>query len=678
MKHSEIKTKEISSWQVGLFSNKQFFQWILCLVTFIFIFILHTRPLTSSDIWWHMNAGRWIWTNGGMPTDDPFLFSSTSPLDARASLILRGYPLSQLLFFGFYNFAGVYALITLQSLLITLFYGLLWNYFRQLKLHPLLASTIVVVLPVLFFDLVELRPQWFSFIGTLLVMQLIEYTLANERKGRPLKKYILLFLPATMLLWANLHPGYVIGIGLIIVYIFSEWIARKKGIAALSNDAYRRFLTVAIISVLITVLNPAGISATWVSFTGIFDPFSQAIDEYLGPLKYFDHYGEKHIGYIIVAVAAIPSLALLLKWRELSTAHLLLLVIFLSAGILSYRFSLLMVMVVLVIFCIYYAYAVNRWLSVAKGIPMILWCASILVLANSALLNTCLFKSPLDPAIPSAAADYLEQAKPAGNIYNYYGYGGYLSWRLYPQKIYTDQRCLSWDTYREYTDVREGFRNYQEVFDKSKIGVVILPILDFVTGEQSQLVIRLLHNDAWPIVYYDKLFIVFVRHSINSHLSFLDKKIIAQDILNSAGSGSELSPPPKQEVNKSKAEDTLAKLQREAEAGNANAQNSLGWIYSGGHGATQNYREAVKWYRLAAVQGNASAQLALGKMYGIGQGVAQDQVRAQMWLNFAAAKGNSEAQQLLDMAAKHMTPVQIAEVKKKALDCERSNYNKCD
>ena len=529
MEHSKPRAKKTSPCQPGLFFNKQFLQWILCLVSFIFIFILHTPPLDSSDVWWHLNTGRWIWANGGMPADDPFLFSSVSPLGEKASLILRGYPLSQLLFFGFYNLAGAYALVALQGLLLTLFYGLLWNRLRQLKLHPLLASAIVGLLPILFFRLVELRPQWFSFIGALLVMQLIEYILANERKGKPLKKYVLLLLPATMLLWANLHPGYVIGIGLLFVYLLSEWIARKRGVAALPDDAYRRFLTVTIISALITFLNPAGISAIWISFTGIFDPFSEVIDEYLGPLKFFDHYGDKYTGYIIVAVAAAPSLALLFKWRELNTAHLLLLVIFLAAGMLSFRFSLLMVMVILVITCVYYAHAINRWLSVAKGIPIILlWCLSTGFLANAALTNTCLFKSPLDPAIPSAAADYLVKTRPAGNIYNHFGAGGYLSWRLYPRKIYIDQRGLSWNTHDEYADVMEGNRNYLEVFNKRQIGVAFLPLIDL---KQSQLVIDLLHNNEWAIGHYDRFNIVFIRYDINSHLNFLNKKMVEEDVL---------------------------------------------------------------------------------------------------------------------------------------------------
>jgi TPR repeat protein len=45
-----------------------------------------------------------------------------------------------------------------------------------------------------------------------------------------------------------------------------------------------------------------------------------------------------------------------------------------------------------------------------------------------------------------------------------------------------------------------------------------------------------------------------------------------------------------------------------AQRGNAEAQTKLGHIYSLGEAVTQNYREAVKWYLLAAKQGGVEAQ----------------------------------------------------------------------
>ena len=44
-----------------------------------------------------------------------------------------------------------------------------------------------------------------------------------------------------------------------------------------------------------------------------------------------------------------------------------------------------------------------------------------------------------------------------------------------------------------------------------------------------------------------------------------------------------------------------------------------------------DYKEAVKWYRLAAEQGGAEAQNNLGHMYDKGEGVAQDYKEAEKW-----------------------------------------------
>lgn len=519
----------------SLLLGKPLVRWTLCISTFALIFIYHTYPLGLSDFWWHLNTGRWIWEHGGMPVDDPFLFSSASPLDARASLILRGYPLSQLLYFGSFTLAGSYALVVLKGLLMTLFYGLLWNHFRRSGLHSVIALAIVGIVPLLFFRFDELRPQTFSFIFTLLLWQLTEHILNGARRGEKINRYALL-LPAIMLLWANLHRGFIIGIGILLIYLFAEWLARKRNLDPLPDVAYRHFAILTIVSILVSFINPVGLTATWASFTEVSGPFSQVIDEFLGTLKYFDFIGMKHIGYLIVAAAVIPTLALLPKWREVRLPHALLLAAFLIAGIMSFRFSLLMVAVTLAIACVYFARGLNRWLSQYKNIPMILfWCVSTGLLANSALSRTSLLTSPLETVvIPSTAVDYLARTKPSGNIYNFFEYGGYISWRLYPQKIFIDQRNLSWDTYEEYSQCWRG--DYAGVFGKHQIGAVLYPVHEGPVGKLSRLVAGLLNDPQWGVGYYDGKNIVFLRNNINGQLSMLDKQKIVEHIFKRSGS----------------------------------------------------------------------------------------------------------------------------------------------
>jgi TPR repeat protein len=78
--------------------------------------------------------------------------------------------------------------------------------------------------------------------------------------------------------------------------------------------------------------------------------------------------------------------------------------------------------------------------------------------------------------------------------------------------------------------------------------------------------------------------------------------------------------------------------------GHAQAQFRVGSLYDEGEGVPQDFKEAAKWYRLAATQGHASAQNNLGMLYSNGQGVAQDDKEAMRWCRLAADQGNPYAQ----------------------------------
>ena len=112
-----------------------------------------------------------------------------------------------------------------------------------------------------------------------------------------------------------------------------------------------------------------------------------------------------------------------------------------------------------------------------------------------------------------------------------------------------------------------------------------------------------------------------------------------------------------------------AALRVEANAGDADAQLLLGFIYQYGRGVPQDYAQAVAWYRKAADQGFADAQYNLGLMYGNGQGVPEDYVEGYKWLNLAAFRAFSEKKryaETLDVVAKTMTPAQLAEAQQRA------------
>ena len=81
-----------------------------------------------------------------------------------------------------------------------------------------------------------------------------------------------------------------------------------------------------------------------------------------------------------------------------------------------------------------------------------------------------------------------------------------------------------------------------------------------------------------------------------------------------------------------------------AEQGYAKAQNNLGIMYDSGLGVKQDYSEAIKWYRLAADKGYSGAQTSLGIMYDYGRGVKKDHLEALKWYRKAADQGDADAQ----------------------------------
>ena len=80
-----------------------------------------------------------------------------------------------------------------------------------------------------------------------------------------------------------------------------------------------------------------------------------------------------------------------------------------------------------------------------------------------------------------------------------------------------------------------------------------------------------------------------------------------------------------------------------AESGNAEAQYKLGFCYERGYSVEHDYSKAVKWYLKAAENENAEAQYSLGWYFENGI-VGQDEYEAVKWYQKAAENGHADAQ----------------------------------
>ena len=84
-------------------------------------------------------------------------------------------------------------------------------------------------------------------------------------------------------------------------------------------------------------------------------------------------------------------------------------------------------------------------------------------------------------------------------------------------------------------------------------------------------------------------------------------------------------------------------LQSRAEAGQSEAQFTLGKLYYYGFGIERNFTEAIKWFRSSANHGHASAQFLLGEAHEKGKGLDRDYTQSAKYYKRAALGGHSLA-----------------------------------
>ncbi len=88
----------------------------------------------------------------------------------------------------------------------------------------------------------------------------------------------------------------------------------------------------------------------------------------------------------------------------------------------------------------------------------------------------------------------------------------------------------------------------------------------------------------------------------------------------------------------------LPEIQAKAEAGDPQAQTTIGELYLEGSGLPQDYQKAAEWFQKAADQGFAQAENRVGELYEAGRGFTHDEAQAYQWFKKAADQGLAAAQ----------------------------------
>ncbi len=108
---------------------------------------------------------------------------------------------------------------------------------------------------------------------------------------------------------------------------------------------------------------------------------------------------------------------------------------------------------------------------------------------------------------PAAAVQFLQSHNLPDALYNSYGWGGYLIWKLYPaQRVYIDGRA---DVYgdkfiEEFLTAYRGGTDWRAPLDRYHVQLVLVE-------PDAPLAARLGQDEAWNRIYADSQAVLFQR-----------------------------------------------------------------------------------------------------------------------------------------------------------------------
>lgn len=477
-------------------------QRLMLLILLLCIFFMASQEITDPDFWWHLRTGQYIYETGSIPRQDVFSYTVSNQRWVTHEW------LTEIVLYLIYNVSGQEGLILTFAAIITGAFALLY---LQCPGRPYLASFVVIWAAITSAGTWGVRPQMLS----LLLSSTFLYILHLYKGGR--RRYIWL-MPPLMILWANLHGSFLLGLVFPTVYIVGGAIANLFGGGDGQNLRWRdiRLLViVTLISGIVPAVNPNGVRLLLYPFATLASPTMQAyIMEWFSPDFHQPQFQPLALFILLIVVV------LGLSRRKPGVTDFLFLVGFSYASLRSARHIPYFVLTAAPILT---TQLLNIWQrsqwskrftigGQQRSTPYLVvnWLLLSLVILGGAIKVGLVLRDNAEAqrhAFPVDAVDFMLEQRTTGNLYNLYHWGGYLIWRLYPeQKVFIDGRA---DVYGdafidEYLRVYQLRENWQEPLDRYNVSLVLI-------DEGSSLSTVLNESQDWERRYAGKGAVIFVR-----------------------------------------------------------------------------------------------------------------------------------------------------------------------
>jgi hypothetical protein len=476
---------------------------------------LSVRLLGDAGIGWHIRTGQQILATHAIPRVDPF--SST----------MQGQPwfawewLYDVVVGQLESTLGLNGVVWVNAIVIAAVFACC---FRLLLRHGTdLFVALVLVLLAVSASMIHFlaRPHVVSWLFTLVWFAILD---ASEREDS--KRRALWALPVLMLLWANIHGGFLIGFVLLAIFWLSaawSWFSANENRIeeALQKLAARRRVLdlagVGLLSALASLLNPYGWNLYGHAYAYLSNRFlMDHIDEFRSP----DFHGvaqKSFLALLLIALAALTA-----RGRELRLSGVLTVLFAVYAGLYASRnipvSSILLVMVAGPLSVVPLARRFSaRMAAVESNLrghawPIIMIALTLLIAANggraaSAKLMDAHFGPQRMPvaAVDFLQRDYLPHSSIRGPVLGPDYWGGYFIYRMYPKaQVVVDDRhdLYGEEFFKSYLKMVRLEPGWEEFLRDHPAGYAVLP-------REAALTSMLLANSKWKQVYGDDVAVVF-------------------------------------------------------------------------------------------------------------------------------------------------------------------------
>ena len=404
-------------------------------LTLAAVLLLVNYPVSDPDTFWHIANGKEILRQGRVLNEEVFSYTKAGTKYSDHEW------LSQLIFYIVYSRAGALGLAALKSVLVAGMFAFLYEaafYEGGLTFPALLFPTLGVVMA---FERYAVRPQLFSYLLVAMLMFLY-----YGCKGRRVRLGRLWLLPPVMIAWDFLH-GAVFGLVMLAVYAAAETAMLVFSTADQEDREFaKKFLVVCAVTIIAMLISPYGIRSYEI-FSGYLknSVMISVNEEFMPPLML----GGFHLFWAVLA-GSWGLVLITTRKRDFSLtgdqgrglAGILVMAAFTA---LSIRYSRMISFFGLVSVPVLAgrAWRLADLMWKEKARPFMETAAAAGLVLCFVYIGVFKFNTwgPYRPGykinqsiLPVGAASFIKEANLTGNMYNPGHMGGYLAYKLFPER----------------------------------------------------------------------------------------------------------------------------------------------------------------------------------------------------------------------------------------------------